>query len=113
MRVRDNGRSILRDIPILRVIAIERAGAASLFIYLAFREFYRGEPFVGECGDEVSIIIVGLEATKGKKVRPGGRSVVSTGVDGVERIIVNDMELWADVVGAKIANQPNSAGMER
>jgi hypothetical protein len=106
-------RSILKKIPILRVITIGRARTTALIVLLPDGEFHGSEPFIGEGGNKIIVIIVGLKATKGKKVGPRGRGFGGTRVNGIKRIVVNDMELRADVVGSKVANEPHSAGVER
>jgi hypothetical protein len=53
-------RPVVRDSPILRVIAIKRARTAPLLILLAVREFYSSEPLIEEGRNKVSIIIVDL-----------------------------------------------------
>jgi hypothetical protein len=84
-----------------------------LFLTLAVGKLDGSEPFIGQGGDEILIIIVGLKPIKGKKVGPGSWSFVSAGVDSFKEIVIDDVKLGADVIGAKIANQADGTGVKR
>lgn len=74
---------------------------------LFLRRFEWSEPTLGQGGDKILIIIVGLEAIKGEEVRPGGRGFRLAGMDPLKQIICN-----SDMAGAKIADKTHGASMK-
>jgi hypothetical protein len=80
---------------------------------LSLRQFDRGEPFVRKSGDKILIIEIGSETAEGEEIGPRGWGLRGARVDCFKQVVVDDMELRADVVGAQVPNESDCAGMKR
>ena len=78
---------------------------------MALREFNRSEPLIRQGRNKVLVVKVRLKMTESEQVGPRGGGFQGASVDGLEKIVVHNVKLRADVVGMEVANQTNSAGM--
>ena len=72
--------------------------------------FNRSEAFICQIRNKTGVVVVGFESIKKNKVGPDvWRS--TTRVDGFEQIIIDNVKLWTNFIGAKIVDETYGAGM--
>ena len=72
--------------------------------------FNRSEPFIGHIRSKIGVFVVGFESIKDNKVGPDVWRGISR-VDSFEQIIIDNVKLWTNFVGAKISYETYGAGV--
>ena len=76
---------------------------------VALSTFNRSEPFIGQIRNEIGVVVVGFESIKDNKVGPDVWRGIAR-VDGFKQIIIDNLKLWTNFVGADIADETYGAG---
>ena len=97
------------------MIFIYRSGcvvmvAAVLVGLVTLSMFNRSEPFIGQIRKKIGVVIVGFESIKDNKVGPEVYWGIAI-VDSFKQIIIDNVKLWTNFVGANIADETYSSGV--
>jgi hypothetical protein len=84
-----------------------------LFLLLALGQFNGGEPFVRQGRNKIGITVVGFEADESEEVGPRCWGFRGASMNGFEQVVVEDMELRANVIRTKVTNEAHGAGVQR
>jgi hypothetical protein len=87
--------------------------ALSLLLLLALGQFNEGEPFIRQGRNKIGIIIVRFEAVEIEEVGPRCWGFRGASVNGFEQVVVDNMELRANVIRTKVTNEAHCAGAQR
>ena len=84
--------------------------ASVLVGLVTLSKFSRSEPFIVQIRNEIGVVVVQFELIKDNKVGPDFWRGIAR-VEGFKQIIIDNVKLWTNFVGAKIVDETYGAGM--
>ena len=77
---------------------------------VALSTFNRSDPFIVQIREKIGVVVVGFELIKDNNFRTDVWRDISR-VDSFEQIIIYNVKLWTNFVGAKIADDTYGVGV--